>query len=181
MSTNESQVFRCVIKSGAIYGLTFGALAEISLRLIYTLERHTQEAASFPPDVHIQMTSYPFQWWYVPLLSFTLLLPARVLTCRYLSRYITPPIWRWQATGFVGVFVFYLLTLISDLWNARLSIMGADYWQFAGSMNPGLWVALTLGISAYSFAYGSIRKYLRKRLVARDAPRSQNDPFQWYA
>lgn len=178
MISRDSHVLRSVIKSGAIYGLTFGTLIEISLRLIYALERRMQEGVPLPSDTHIQIASYPFHWWYLPLISFTLLLPASILVHRYLGHYPTSPVWLWQATGFVGVFAFYLSTLINDSLNAQFSTMGEDYWQFAWSMKPELWLVLILSTSVYSLVYGALGTYLTGRSSAGVTRRGQNNAVQ---
>lgn len=161
MILSNSKLLRRVSKLGAIYGLIFGILTEILLRLVYIYQNQMLERVSLPSDTHIQMASYPFHWWYFPLLSFILLLPVSILVHNYLGLYTKSPVWFWPMTGLIGALVFYLSTLIYDSLNARFSVMGSDYWQFAWSMKLEIWLCLLLSISIYSLFYGAVVKCFR--------------------
>lgn len=163
MIATNTKLLRRVSKFGAIYGLVFGTLTEILLRLVYVYQNHMLESAPLPVDTHILMASYPFPWWYFPLLSFIVCLPVSVLVHYYLGLYIKSSIRFWLVTGLVGTFVFYLLTLGYDLLYARLSAIGSGYWQFAWSTKFEIWLYLLPSILIYSFFYGAVVKSFRDR------------------
>lgn len=178
MIGNDSHLLWRISKLGIVFGAIFGALTELSLRLAYVYERRIQEEVPLPVGMYIEMAGYPFHWWYLPLLSCALVIPASLLVHCYLLAYTKSPIWFWQTTGLTVTFALYLLNLSNDMWNARLSDMGSDYWQFAWSFRPGLWLCLLLTMSLFSLVYALAEQLLKSTLrnaTARSIGRSSND------
>jgi hypothetical protein len=139
---------------GALNGLGFGLLAELSMRGIYTYEKALAGPSGFHQDMEILMSPYPWAWWYFPLLSVVFTSIATLFVCWFWRSRIKSVTWRWQLVGFLAVVEFYLMMLAWDLWNAHSSGFKSIDWQFAYSIKPFPWIILIPALFAYDFLFG---------------------------
>jgi hypothetical protein len=119
-----------LVELGAINGLLLGSLFELVLRSIYLLEEYSQEWAPLPPDVHIQMASYPFAWWYLPFLSLVLVTLASFCVRRYWTRRVISSVFLWQVIGalaVLGLFA-YVVTVVWYKWYfSQPDLLATEY------------------------------------------------------
>jgi hypothetical protein len=153
----EGNFFR-ELRLGAINGLGFGVLAELSARGIFTFQRNlVEQQHPLGPDWHILRNPYPWEWWYLPLLFLALTSIATVLI--YARSKIKSVTWRWQLIGFLALIELYVGTLAWDLWNA--SRVKYNYWEFAYSTTLLPWITLIPALIVYNFLFGWATKKLR--------------------
>lgn len=164
MTSMDSQLFWSAVKSGTINGLVAGAVIELSLRFVHVYQNWLYERTPLPDEMQIQMSPYPFRWWYLPLLSFVLVVPMSLLVQHFMSHHIKSPILLWQIIGLGSVLTLYLSILISDVWNAHFSIMGADYWLFAWSLNLMGWLSLVISVAVFNLLYSLVIQFIRYKL-----------------
>lgn len=105
------------IRLGAINGITFGVFFEITLRSIFLYESYIQKQTSISSDMHIHTTSYPFSWWFLPILSLVFITLASFLANQYLAHRIKSIFWLWQIIGFIAVLECYLYGAIMSCWE----------------------------------------------------------------
>jgi hypothetical protein len=158
MCSKSHLLFR-EIALGALNGLGFGVLAELSVRGLYTYEKALAAQHPLGPDWDILMSPYPWAWWYPPLLSVVFTSIATLFVCWFWRSRIKSLTLRWPLVGFLAVFEFYLMTLAWDFWNA--SSVKYNYWEFAYSTKLFPWIILVPALLAYNFLFGWATKKLR--------------------
>lgn len=136
---------------GALNGLVLGVLAEILLRAIYYYEG-VRAGPVRTPEIIVDRIPYPFNWWYLPVLSLILVTVASVIGHRYLFPRLKPRVLRWPVIGLVAVAELYLFTLALDWWNAAHSAV--PYWDYASSTNLFPWVLLIPAVILFNLLFG---------------------------
>jgi hypothetical protein len=130
------------IKLGAINGILFGTLLELTFRSIFFYERHVQERMPISPGLNIDMAPYPFNWWYLPILFLILVTLASFLMHWYLSERIKSHLWLWQIIGFVAVLECCLYAAILNWyhWFRGFDFLGTE--DLAQAMGSDLKICL---------------------------------------
>ena len=116
-----------LVELGAVNGVLLGSVFELALRSTYLLEKHLQERTPLPPDLHIQISPYPFAWWYLPFLSLVLVTLAGLSVRRYLAPNITSPFLLWQLIGGLAVLGLcaYAIIVICYNWYSTDTILSS--------------------------------------------------------
>ncbi len=117
------------LELGALNGVIFGVLLEIAWHSLYLYEIYRTAQTPLPPDVHIQMAPYPFNWWTLPTLFLVTVSIASFLVHRYLSRHIKSSILLWQITGFVAIIACCLSSFVNIwyLWRTHPDLAGISF------------------------------------------------------
>jgi hypothetical protein len=153
MRSNNEHFLWHACKLGALNAILFGIITDLVLRMVYNYERTSLISLRTEVNLNIDLSPYPFQWWYLPLMSVALIIPATILVYRYLLSHLNSYLWLWQAVGIAAVFECYLLTLTMDWWNAHFSEMGADYWAVAYSIKPVPWIFILPAVSVFNLLF----------------------------
>lgn len=141
---------------GAVNGLILGTLVEIALRLLYSLDGYLQDQTPLPYGMSISYAPYPFRWWWFPLIGVIMFAPAATVTQWLFFGHTT----RYQGAVIAGCIVigeFYLFNLVWDLWLVMTSDMGTDYWRYALSNKPRLWVVLIPFVLMFSLLSETVK------------------------
>ncbi len=108
------------IELGSLCGLLFGLLSEAILHSLFFYDSYAHPITS-PDNLNIDLTPYPFNWWYLPLLWLVLVALASYFAHWCFAGYIKSSIWLWQIIGLTAVFVGCLASFIigSYSWYLR--------------------------------------------------------------
>ena len=156
-----------LVELGAINGILLGSLFELALRSIYLLERYSQERTPLPPDVHIQMASYPFAWWYLPLLSLVLVTLASFLVRRYLARRVTSAFLLWQVIGVMAVLGLcaYVIIVVWYRWYSSETILpAAEYLAHVLTTELGIVLRVTPFVLGFNLLFALALRSRKARL-----------------
>lgn len=113
-----------VIALGAINGILFGVLSDITWRLGFFVETYLRSRPPPPVGITICYSGYPFRWWYLPLLSFIAVTSATFIVHHCAAKYIKSSIWFWQIVGVVIVFAFATFSIIYVLYYGEFTEFG---------------------------------------------------------
>lgn len=111
-----------VIALGAINGILFGVSMETVLRSLFLYEKYLRGKEPLSPNLHISYLPYPFNWWFLPLLSFVFVTLATFIVHRYFAQYIKSSIWFWQVVGVVAVLGLVVYSIPHSLYTWCFSI-----------------------------------------------------------
>jgi hypothetical protein len=115
---------------GAVNGILFGASLELISRSIFLYEGYVQAQTPTPPDLHIQMAPYPFNWWYLPTLFLALVALASFIAHRYLAGRVKSALWLWQAIGIMAVAecgLYAVIMIVWYQWRGGFGFLGMGY------------------------------------------------------
>ena len=156
-----------IIKLGAINGILFGTLLELTLRARYSYGMYVFNQTPLPPDMHIQIAPYPFKWWYLPLLSLVLVTLASFLVNRYLAKYLKSSIWLWQVIGFVAVLeacVYSAITIWYQWYYSRFDFLGMDYLLHAIKSEQSICLRVLPVVLAFNLIFALMLRFRKARL-----------------
>ena len=106
-----------VIALGAINGILFGILMETVLRSLFLYEKYLRDKKPPLSNLNISYLPYPFNWWFLPLLSVVFVTLATFIVHRYFAQYIKSSIWFWQVVGIVAVLGLVVYSIPYSLYN----------------------------------------------------------------
>lgn len=160
--TNKSRA----LELGALNGIIFGSLFEVTYRSLFLWETYRLKQTPAPEGLSIDLSPYPFRWWYLPVLSLVLVSLASLLVHRLLSRSIESTIWRWQIIGVVAVLGCFVYVCGMDglRWYAEFTYLGAGYLLdvVAGELR---WLSFVLPlVLGYNLIFGAVLRSRNRAL-----------------